>query len=232
MDYNKAIELIESKQNFSFSRWGDGEWNCILTPSEEKGNCDGHKYFKDMSDALQNILKSKPEYYLGMQNFAINQNGHNIKKWQEDNNLNIDWQDADIFHRASIKGQFFSFFEALQKRDVILVAPRYILVSTRLPIEGDIVEVPEKDCWLNKTEIVGEIKNNIIYSGRKDFVVLICASMSANVIVDELYNWNKNNTYLYMGSVFDPYVGNANRSYHKKLMDNLDTMKKEYLASK
>lgn len=232
MDYKLAIEYINSKQNFSFSRWGDGEWNCILQPNDNKGNCDKHKYFESLSKQLQDVLKSNPEYYLGMQNFAINQNGENINKWLFENNVNTQWQDADIFHKASIKGQFFSFFEALQNRDVILVGPKRIVSSTKLSIEGFIIEVQDQDCWLQKNNTVESIKNLIDLEDKKNFVVLICASMTANVIVDDLYNWSKENTYLDMGSVFEPYTGHSNRTYHKKLIDNLDIMKQEYLDSK
>lgn len=38
-------------------------------------------------------------------------------------------------------------------------------------------------------------------------------------MIDELYNWNDKHTYLDMGSVFDPYVGVAKRSYHNKIIE-------------
>ena len=43
--FDKMIEAIESKENFSLSRWGDGEWMCLL--GYKGRNTDKHNYYPD-----------------------------------------------------------------------------------------------------------------------------------------------------------------------------------------
>ena len=81
------------------------------------------------------------------------------------------------------------------------------------------ISIPEKDCWLDKDSVVNTIKNYINNWHKKNIIVLFCASMATNAMIDELYNWNYKHTYLDMGSVFDPYVGVAKRSYHNKIIE-------------
>ena len=49
------IDKITNKDNFSFTRWGDGEWFCSMgVPGQ---NCDGHKYFPEMRESLNTALE-------------------------------------------------------------------------------------------------------------------------------------------------------------------------------
>jgi hypothetical protein len=216
LTFDLVLEKIKNNEPFSFARYGDGEWNCILEPNNNKGNCDGHKYFTDLSLSLQNVLKSKPKYFLGMQNHALRINGDNINKFIADNNLqDIEWSNADIFHKASIHNEFNKFFEVIKNKQVILVAPEYLQI---LKLGKVAFNIPAQDCWLKKDEIVEWLKG-ILPTEYRGMIIIFCASMAANVMVDELYNWNQNHTYLDMGSVFDPYVKVAKRSYHKAIIE-------------
>lgn len=220
LTFDLVLKNIENNIPFSFARYGDGEWNCILSPNDQKGNCDGHKYFKDLSTSLKKILICKPKYYLGMQNFALSLKGNEINYFLEKNNLkDIEWSNADIFHKSSIRNEFDSFFNVLNEKEIILVGPLYL---SKLNIKfnfSTMIRVPDQDCWLSKDQIIESIKSSIEFKIDKRFIVLICASMTANVIVDELYNWNKDHTYLDMGSVFDPFVGVEKRSYHRMIIE-------------
>ena len=83
LTFDLVLKNIENNIPFSFARYGDGEWNCILSPNDQKGNCDGHKYFKDLSTSLKKLLICKPKYYLGMQNFALSLKGNEINYFLE-----------------------------------------------------------------------------------------------------------------------------------------------------
>ena len=72
--YEDLISKLQNNEPFSFSRFGDGEINCILGASpgqDATQNCDKHKYFKDMGMRLYKILESKPKYIMGMQSLAM-----------------------------------------------------------------------------------------------------------------------------------------------------------------
>ena len=49
MTFKEHIDKIVNKEMYSFSRWGDGEWLCLLGA---KGmNCDKHQYFPELREA-------------------------------------------------------------------------------------------------------------------------------------------------------------------------------------
>jgi len=209
-EFQDLLGKLVNKDNFSFARFGDGELNCAF--GKKGKNCDGHEYFTDMSEYLLKILNSKPEYYVGLQNL-----GYNI--WMDRINklTDIDFCDADILHKASIKNKFESVFEILKKRDVILIAPEYFKNFNKIKPTHHII-IPEKNCWLSKTEIFKNLETKIL----ENCVVLYSASMMSNVFIDLLYKKYKNTiTQIDCGSVFDPYIGINKRKYHQSIIDRL-----------
>lgn len=218
--FDSFLLNIKNKSPFSFSRFGDGEARAIL--GYDGANCDGHTYFADMGAALANVLRSRPKYYLGIQNHAL-RTMPDFQVWLQKNAFDIDhdFVNADVWHRASINGEFEKFFEALRHRSVLLVAPHDV---AKLQIHSYWVEVPARNCWQSKDAIMKGIDNYIDYAD----IVLFCASMASNVMIDELYQKHgSTKTFLDMGSVFSPYVGIANRSYHKKIIERLDAVSKK-----
>ena len=213
--YEQLLTKIRNDEPFAFSRWGDGEWAAIL--GHKGHNCDGHEYFNDLGEALREVLDERQNtslenYYLGMQGLAVRRYGEEIRT-----KYNIDWCDADIIHRASIKGKLDKFFEVLKDRRIILVGPKY-LKDIKVIEFDEFIEIPEKNCWLEFEKIRKEIGELIykLYLGDSNVpIILFCASMMANVLIDELIY--PSFIFIDIGSVFDPYVGKHTRVYHKNL---------------
>jgi hypothetical protein len=206
MNYNELLDKLKNRENFSYSRFGDGEWNAIL--GKEGQNCDGHRYFRDMGERLKKIVQSKPLYYLGCQNLAKKQN-KDKPEFQRLFNLNS-WIDNEILTRASIKGRLQDFFDVLDTRAVILVANYKVLKLNAFDYYG--IEIPEKNCWLSYTDVLKKIHARI----RENYVILYCASMMSGVLIDTIYKQLRV-TQIDCGSVFDPYVGIQSRTYMKDL---------------
>lgn len=212
--YEDLIENIASGKPFSFSRWGDGEFNAML--GKRGANCDGHHYFPDMGQALVNVLDSQREdqtYYLGMQNLAKRLNGE-LPAFQEMTE-GIDWINADIIHRHSINNNGIpELFEALGGKSVTLVGGLHLM-----PLADEnrwrFIDIPAKDCWTQYDETAKRIGGVI---SDNNGVFLYCASMMANVLIDKTANpLLVDLTNIDIGSAFDPYVGKLSRSYHKKM---------------
>lgn len=214
MTYEQLLNKLIEGENFSFSRFGDGEINAILG-SKQPHNCDKHRYFRDMGERLRNIIFSKPKYIMGLQGLAQRQREND---WQFQELIkDIDWVDSDIIHRASIKGDLKGLFKALAKRDVILVSKGGLMgIGLHIPIIKHIL-INEKDCWLDYKGTLERIKDNI----QSDVVILYCAGMPAEVFIDDIYNEFKDVTQIDIGSAFDPYCGYSIRSYHKDVIDKL-----------
>jgi hypothetical protein len=215
--YLKLIEMIKTNQPFSFARYGDGEVNAML--GKKGRNCDGHNYFPDMGEALRSIVKSEPEYFLGMQGYAMRTMKAEIEAFL--GNTKVDWIDADLLHRASIDDRLALLFSALGASSVVLVGPAYLAgLSSLFPIRHHIA-VPQKDCWLETEAIVKKIAG--VLQENKFSVVLFCASMASNVWIDKLHtSHGQNHCFIDAGSVFDPYVGKDTRGYHKKILARLN----------
>jgi hypothetical protein len=101
------LDKIRSREAFAFSRWGDGEWKSVLGQHKPgKHNCDGHRFFPPMGKELGQVLRSKPEYLLGLQSLALKLLRPEINKFLQQHGLQeLTWYDADVFHDASIKAR-------------------------------------------------------------------------------------------------------------------------------
>ncbi len=212
LTYRKLLQNLKENKAFSFSRWGDGEWESVLSlKSQDESNCDGHKFFSSMQIALHEILLKRPSYYLGMQELAYYKTiGNQVDKFLKANKIKLDWENADALHFASVKGELNSFFQCLVNRKLLLVGPAYLKKVE--VIKFDLIEVPQTNCWLAKDDILSSIML------RKDNyeVVLFCAGMTSNWLVDQLHG-NFNGFIIDIGSLLDPYAGKETRNYHRKL---------------
>lgn len=208
MTYQELISKIQTKERFDFSRWGDGEWLCLLQKKPGGKNCDAHYYFPDLGEALMNVLKDSPDYYIGLQALAKRQFKTDIDRITEAHGLK--WTRSDIIHRENIKHGLESFFEACKNRDVLLVGGNHLYDLCKK--QGwYFVEIPRVNCW----QKYDETKNNInALIDHKEWVILYCASMMSNVLI---HAFKGRVTQVDVGSAFDPYVNVQSRKYHYNL---------------
>lgn len=196
MDFDRLITNLKEGTNFSWSRWGDGEFACIC--QDGKRNCDYHEYWPDLGEALRVILVRPQKHLFGLQRMAS-------ERYIRCPEMHLkEWTDNEILHRASINGYISLFFEALKDREVILIGNHTLSRLDKFKFRH--IEIPMLNCWLSYDVIVSKIKMP------KNAVVLYCAGMASNVLIDHFYR--EDITQIDCGSVFDPYVGRLTRSYH------------------
>lgn len=213
--YGKILTMLQAKVPFSFSRWGDGEFNAILGNNPKNHNCDMHEYFSDMGERLQRILWSfteyvKPQpYIMGLQPLSLS-HSRALEVQKLIDGLNIKWVNADTLHNASIDERLKRFFEVLKTRKVVLIGPKHLefFKTTHLVI-------PDLNCW-KVYEGVKEQVNKFIWQNPKENVIfLLCASMMSEVLIHDFKDVGC--TFIDCGSVLDPYAGVKSRSYHYKM---------------
>jgi len=208
LTYELLLNKVKAMVPFSWSRFGDGEWNCILQKRPGASNCDGHEYFPDLGKKLKDIVESQPSYFIGLQNLAKTQNEDN-EEFKRLVSIN-EWCENELLHRASIKGYLNEFIQTLDNKPVIVVGNESL--KTLSIKYYDFVSIPDKNCWLSYPSVRERLLRNII----PHTVILYCASMMSNVLIDDLYGMEYT-TQIDCGSVFDPYAGRNSRSYMKKL---------------
>lgn len=206
--YADICGMLETGEPFAFSRFGDGELCAVF--GIEGANRDGQRFHADLGERLRGILASRPQYLMGLQSLAVVMHGalpiRSVSR-------GLQWVAADALHNASMEGELGRFFEALDGRDVLLVgAPHHAPLAEQR--SWRFFEVPYGDCWPQ----YGAIRAGLEPEAAADGVVfLFCASMTANVLIDDLHRLNPANTYIDAGSVFDPHVGVESRGYHEEL---------------
>jgi hypothetical protein len=198
---------IDAGEPFAFSRWGDGEWRAVVSPTPTKGNCDGHAYFPDMGEALGNVLKSRPPYILGFQKWP-----EKIRRpwamWLQENGLSdLRWVEANIFHFCAQAGDM-----TFREWPEILVGPKHLR-----PVFPNVtfIEVPSKNCWRASRETLDTLRMEL-HNRDSHTVVGYCASMAANVWLDRMYHAFPQHTHIDFGSAFDPLGGVYSRNWMRR----------------
>lgn len=211
LTFEIIVENLKQGKNFTWSRWGDGEFRCLLQTKPGGMNCDAHEYFPDMGERLKEILLSKPPYYLGIQGLAIEQNKDD-ETFQHLQRIN-EWSSNELLTRASIKGYLNEFIEALEDKNIVFVGNEFL---RKCPVKySTYIEVPITNCWLEHDRVLGEL--DVVKQG--DVVIFAC-SMMANVLIDEMYKIHGETiTLIDVGSVLEVTVGRAIRTYQKKMLE-------------
>lgn len=222
MTYELLIERIKSGQNFSFSRWGDGEFLCIKSAfegTERKFNTDGHLYFKDLGQELALVLSKynkHSDYFQALQSMATRDLPEVVEKYFYPF-VDYPYVDSDMLHKSSIYGTFSEFLNALKGRDrIILVGPDRLKALDKY-FKFTHVVIPDSNCWESFDSVLKKLR-----LASPNSLVIYSASMMSNVLIDRMWDRFGNTiTQIDCGSVFEPYIGHSNRRYHKQIIDKL-----------
>tara|TARA_B100000745_G_scaffold235318_1_gene158652 strand:+ start:772 stop:1530 length:759 start_codon:yes stop_codon:yes gene_type:complete len=207
---------------FTFSRWGDGEWQAIAG-ARSRSNRDGHRYFPEMGKELRQILLEQPDYVMGMQGLALRVMGDKINTQVKAAGLDyVDWVDSDVFHQAALNGHLYCVVNAVNTRKVLLVGPphlRKVNTNTNLPLHyWEFVEVSPKNAYLDIERVIGDIEQILAeYKGKEPLCISVSASLPAGIILHRIYPLTKGrHTVIDFGCLWDPLAGVITAGYHKE----------------
>jgi hypothetical protein len=220
--FSEFIQLLDNKSNFSFVRYGDGEWSLIMKkdpPLTHITNLWGPEILS-MGDWLGGSIKDAPRadnYYVGMQPLAVH-------LWREDierelpEDLNV--CNADTLHNSSIDNTLPYLINSLVARNLIVVGPEYL---KNLSILKDFQHVvtPEKYAWNHIPHITSEVIKAA--DSTEEPVILYSASLASKIMIHSLYLRDVENriTQIDTGSLLDPYAGVNSRSYHPIVLERI-----------
>lgn len=213
--FGKFVENIYNRQNFSFIRYGDGEWALMLKkhPVYKKAQMKWGNSILQAGEWMLNHIKENSGYIIGIQPLALR---HWSKEILEIIGTYKNVTNSDTFHKNSIKNNLNLFFEALKTRHVIVVGPAYLQMKMFDYVH---IATPEGNAW----DHIDVLKTRINKSVQRDSVVLYSCSIAAKLMIRDLYLKHRENiTQIDMGSVFDPYAGIDSRSYHADIIKRLE----------
>lgn len=203
------VEKLQRGEPFSFVRYCDGEWNCLLD-WEKVPN------FKGLYAGLvASILEPRiGDYYLALQNHGyLGSRGYlpRIEQWLKQHKApDINWHFGTVFHRASGYGQLWPLIKTLQDRPFVVVGPEWL---RKLPFATKFIPIPLKNCWLDANLITAQLQD--VASGS---VISFSAGSTAKMLIHQLAPILGQHSWLVdFGSLWDPYCGVKSRQYHKIL---------------
>ena len=211
--YEIMIDMIKHDRQFAFSRWGDGEWACMLGDKGE--NCDGHKYSDWLGSELTAVLMSDPQYYTGMQPKATRDMGKRIQTFLANMNIKREWCNADILHDASKAGTLDILFDTLAKKHICLISSYDYNELAELPFKCANISVPAKNAWDSYLYTRNTLHDRVD-AADEGTIFMFAAGMMSKVLIDDMdRKYGNKHTFMDAGSVLDPYAkGVATRRYH------------------
>ena len=220
-DLEWYLSRFRSGEPCTLTRWGDGEWSAVFG-REDGTNFDGHPFTVDLTGAMQAILRSRPTYVLGMGVMASIDYTGPIHEFLGEHGLeDLEWSWGDVFHDAAQRHDLASTFDALKDRRLLMVGPEhlaplaergYLPVHTHIDVGG--TKVIEH--WPRiVTDVLWYLE-----AQSESHVVSVCAGMSANCIIHELYKQaGDKHTFIDFGALWDPLVGVKSREYMRRSRD-------------
>ena len=203
----ELADLVIGGQPFAWVRYGNGEWDLVLGRGTRTGS--GSQVFtNDLREAMRETVTDHDGKIMAMQNERylrkIGLYGK-AQAWLAQHGVAIDWQPADVLHHASGNGELGPLVRAL--RNPVFVGPQHL---ARLPIAGDRISVPERNCWGYIDVIEVEVRERC--AGR---TVCVSAGPAAKVLIHRLRD--EPMQLIDCGSLWDVYCGVISRKYHQNI---------------
>lgn len=219
------ISRMTAQKPFAFSRYGNGEWGCLLGTHRRTGS--GSHSLKlpglrhRLASSILNHATMSDDYWLGMQSLTyLERCGllRKIEKWNLAQAPKATWYAGEVLHKASMRSQLNPLIRQMRKMKVIVVGPSWLrqLGKKAFKISG-FVEVARQDCFKDYPAIKAQLFKEIIRVG-KSAVISFSAGPPAKILIGDVFDKFGNKHFLVdFGSMWDPYCGKHSRKYHSRI---------------
>jgi len=219
-DIKILFNALKNSEKFSFSKYADGEYAILI--NKNITNCDNWTFNADKDskyreELLYSFKYSEPGYYVGISCPCCV--GEEDTNWMRDNvgvsNENLTW--ANIFVNSNYSFFKENFIPEFSNHNIILIANENANVNN-LPFKIEEHIQITGTAWKDNFNLL-EILPKIEYSNK---LFLFCAGPLGNMLAARMWENNKNNTYIDIGSTLNSYLVGNNRGYLK----GAETLKK------
>lgn len=210
-DFYKFLKKIKNNENFSLSRFGDGELSIIEKNNinllskgigEFSYNNSDKKFSKSRELLKESFQYKENNYYVGIACRCCvgDEKFKYMFKLSKQNEKNLTW--ANIFVNSNYSKFRNEFIPALENRKTILICHRKSNTNN-LPFKTESIFNVESNAWVKNLILIENLIKKINDEKIINHVFLISAGPFANILVYMLHKNNKKNTYIDIGSVFD-----------------------------
>jgi hypothetical protein len=195
------FERLKSKKYFSFSKYADGEWFMMRDMPVNNNEFNYTKNDQFYKNKLIESFKFKDDdYYVGVSCPCCQGNEHqNMIQFSEQKNENLTF--ANIFVNTNYGFYRDNFIEEYKNWDIHLVANKNAKILD-LPFKIEKFYPVENTAWKENYSLIEEIKKEN-FEGK---LFLFACGPFGNMLSHQLWESNKNNTYLDIGSTLNPWL--------------------------
>ena len=221
-DYRKdlmhIIEKLKKKEKFAFSKYADGELHILSNRPINNGEF----WFLPEKDnsGRQNLIDSlrykDQNYFVGIA-CPCCIGGKTVHRWYKkqsgQNFKNLTW--ANIFVNGNHQYYIENMVPLYSNYDVILISNSDSNLE-RLPFKVSKHFQIGKNAWIDDIQVIEKIKQYISKENIKDSLFLFCAGPFGNILTHQLFEYNKENTYIDIGSTLNHFLlgdNGKNRGY-------------------
>lgn len=220
------IKFLKNEINFAFSRFSDGELymlkNKPLSISEDLCIVDNKVFGKAnyTKEEIKEFIPEKHNFYHQQLVKAISHEQHNYfkgiscsccngeenVKFMKDFIKNKDFISfSNLFFNANYESFLNFFIKFLKKKKVIFVMSKYA-DTKKLPFNCKKIFYVGENCMINNYSLIEKMLKYVKNSKINNHIFLFSAGTLSNFLIYNLYKNYPNNTYIDIGSFFNPLL--------------------------
>lgn len=214
-DFGEDIKFLFNKlkngEKFSFSKYADGEFEILI--NRKITNCDNWTFNPEVDQKYrEELMKSfqykDDGYYVGIScPCCVSLKDVNwMKNMVKSEPENLTW--ANIFVNNNYHFFKDNFVPEFKNHDIILIANENADIS-KLPFDVEEHIKIGGTAWRDNFDLL-EILSEKEYNNK---LFLFCAGPLGNMLAAHLWDKNKNNVYLDIGSTLNSWLVGNNRGY-------------------
>lgn len=218
------VENINNNKNFSFVKFGDGEFNCMTGVNGL--NCDGHKYSPALSKKLHIAWEHLIKYdniYIGEWTMNYTQLRKKLAKKHKINYINF-----EILLTRKLYPEKYEFFKSVKNspRKKIFIGPERLSNVMRFLNVNKMITIP----LTNAFNVYDKILNKALEEQENNAIYIFASGMMTKPLISDLLKQNPCITCLDVGSGFDILFVGATREgqnissveFYKELTTTID----------
>lgn len=217
-------DKLINQQNFTFSKYADGEWavikNTAINNSEfwfdPKNDNDQQKRHK----LIESFKYKNQNYYVGI-SCPCCQGADTFNEMYEfsgQDEYHLTW--ANLWVNSNYSYYINNILPLYSTRNVILYCNKRGKINN-LPFTPYMVIPVENNAWEHNWDLVETSKKIIDILPEKNMLFLFCCGPFGNILAYELTKYNSDHTYIDIGSTLNPFLQSEEFKRHYYLGNNM-----------
>lgn len=217
-------DKIESGENFTFSKYADGEWavmkNRELNNNEFLFKSNDDKYKQARQSLIESFQYKNERYYVGISCPCCQgiDTFREMKSFSGQDDSHLTW--ANLWVNSNYSFFVEQIIPIFSNRKIVLVCNKSGLIE-RLPFTPIKIFGIDNNAWIESYNTINDIKKYISEHKIEDSTFLFCCGPFGNILAYELTKCCQNNMYLDIGSTLNPWLRSAGFERYYYLGNNV-----------